>query len=69
MWLNAGFKTARFSGIHAVYIAYHIWLSKKSLVFELRRFSTRFVLERALAQAVEIIHPWSTSLALRIPDS
>lgn len=48
------------------YVAYHIWLSNNSWVFDLRKLSARFVLERTLIQADEMTHLELADITLRI---
>lgn len=46
--LNLIFEDAKVLDISIAYIAYHIWLSWNSKIFDLRRFSVCFVPEHAL---------------------
>ena len=46
--------------IHVAYIVQHIWLSRNKLVFESRRISAGFILERATTLASEMMDvTWS----------
>lgn len=65
---NIHFEATKLAYIHATYIAYHIWLFKNNLVFNSRRCPIKFVLERALSQAIEFIHLMSSNLTTRISD-
>lgn len=52
---SIGGNMTRVVGIRAIDIAYHIWLSRNSLVLESKMCPTRFILKRALILATKLI--------------
>ncbi|XP_038985561.1 uncharacterized protein LOC120111746 [Phoenix dactylifera] len=65
----AGDPHMRRSAIRASCTAYQIWLARNARVFGERRLSQRFVMERACAQADEIIHVESAHRPLIARDT
>lgn len=53
--LSTSLEAARFIDVRRAYIAYHIWLSRNSWVFESIRLSDYFILKLALIQVTEFI--------------
>lgn len=49
-------EMTRIKNMWSMYVAYPIYMSRNSWIFESRRFSNRFILEHAMIQVIKMIY-------------